>query len=123
MFITLSCTVEQFNALKKHYYPRGIYEINDRLRKAMDTLHDGTVPTDNEQKALFDQLMNDDQYFVQMDYAPYVIAKLNANRDYADKMAFGRKCVMNILSAGKFSSDRTIRQYAAEIWHIEPTKF
>ena len=116
-------TVEQFNALRKHYYPRGIYEINDRLRKAMNTLIDGTVPTDNEQKALFDQLMNDDQYFVQMDYAPYVIAKLNANRDYADKMAFGRKCVMNILSAGKFSSDRTIRQYAKEIWHIEPTQF
>ena len=51
----------------------------------------------------------------------YVIEKLRANRDYADKMAFGRKCLMNILSAGKFSSDRTIRQYAAEIWHIEPT--
>ena len=116
-------TVEQFNALKKHYYPRGIYEINDRLRKAMNTLVDGTVPTDDEQKTLFDQLMNDDQYFVQMDYAPYVIAKLNANRDYADKMSFGRKCVMNILSAGKFSSDRTIRQYAKEIWHIEPTQF
>ena len=116
-------TVEQFNALKKHYYPRGIYEINDRLRKAMNTLVDGTVPTDDEQRTLFNQLMNDDQYFVQMDYAPYVIAKLNANRDYADKMSFGRKCVMNILSAGKFSSDRTIRQYAKEIWHIEPTQF
>ena len=116
-------TVEQFNALAKHYYPRGIYEINDRLRKAMNTLIDGTVPTDDAQRKLFNDLMNDDQYFVQMDYAPYVIEKLRANRDYADKMAFGRKCLMNILSAGKFSSDRTIRQYAAEIWHIEPTKF
>ena len=116
-------TVEQFNALKKHYYPRGIYEINDRLRKAMNTLHDGTVPTDDDQKALFNDLMNNDQYFVQMDYAPYVIAKLDANRDYADRMAFGRKCLMNIASAGKFSSDRTIRQYAQEIWHIQPTKF
>ena len=116
-------TVEQFNALAKHYYPRGIYEINDRLRKAMNTLIDGTVPTDDAQRKLFNDLMNDDQYFVQMDYAPYVIEKLHANRDYADKMAFGRKCLMNILSAGKFSSDRTIRQYAAEIWHIEPTKF
>ena len=116
-------TVEQFNALKKHYYPRGIYEINDRLRKAMNTLHDGTVPTDDDQKALFNDLMNNDQYFVQMDYAPYVIAKLDANRDYADRMAFGRKCMMNIASAAKFSSDRTIRQYAKEIWHIEPTKY
>ena len=116
-------TVEQFNALAKHYYPRGIYEINDRLRKAMNTLVDGTVPTDAEQKSLFDNLMNQDQYFVQMDYASYVIEKLHANRDYADRMSFGRKCLWNIASAAKFSSDRTIRQYAEEIWHIKPTQF
>ena len=116
-------TVEQFNALKKHYYPRGIYEVNDRLRKAMNTLVDGTVPTDADQRALFDNLMNSDQYFVQMDYASYMLEKLRANRDYADRMAFGRKCLMNIASAAKFSSDRTIRQYAKEIWHIEPTQF
>ena len=116
-------TVEQLNALKHHYQPRGIYNVNDRLRKAMNTLVDGTVPTDAEQRALYDNLMNSDPYFVLADYAPYVIAKLNASRDYFDKMSFGRKCVMNILSAGKFSSDRTIRQYAKEIWHIEPTKF
>ena len=67
--------------------------------------------------------MNQDQYFVQMDYASYVIEKLHANRDYANRKEFGRKCLMNIASAAKFSSDRTIRQYAKEIWHIEPTKF
>ena len=50
-------------------------------------------------------------------------AKLQANADYADRRAFGRKCLWNIASAGKFSSDRTIRQYAEEIWHIEPTKY
>ena len=116
-------TVEQINSLKAFYYPRGIYEVNDRLRKAMNTLVDGTVPTDADQKALFDHLMSQDQYFVQMDYASYVIEKLRANRDYADRMSFGRKCLMNIASAAKFSSDRTIRQYAKEIWHIEPTKY
>ena len=116
-------TVEQFNALAKHYYPRGIYEINDRLRKAMNTLVDGTVPTDDAQRSLFNSLMEQDQYFVQMDYASYVIEKLHANRDYANRKEFGRKCLMNIASAAKFSSDRTIRQYAKEIWHIEPTKF
>ena len=49
--------------------------------------------------------------------------KLQANRDYADRLSFGRKCLMNIASAAKFSSDRTIRQYAEEIWHIEPTQY
>ncbi len=42
--------------------------------------------------------------------------------DYADRAAFGKKCLENIASAGKFSSDRTIRQYADEIWHIQPTQ-
>ena len=41
----------------------------------------------------------------------------------ADSMAFGRKCLINIASAAKFSSDRTIRQYAEEIWHIKPTQY
>ena len=105
------------------YNPRWIYDHNPRLHRAIDTLVDGTVPTDDDQKALFNDLMNNDQYFVQMDYAPYMLEKLRANRDYADRMAFGRKCLMNIASAAKFSSDRTIRQYAKEIWHIEPTKY
>jgi len=50
-------------------------------------------------------------------------AKLRVNRDYADRLAFGRKCLENVASGSKFSSDRTIRQYADEIWHIKPVKF
>ena len=42
--------------------------------------------------------------------------------EYADREAFGRKCLMNVASAAKFSSDRTIRQYAEEIRHVKPTK-
>ena len=43
--------------------------------------------------------------------------------ELADRIAFGRKCLMNVASAAKFSSDRTIRQYAEEIWHIKPTEY
>ena len=64
-----------------------------------------------------------DRYYLLLDYASYLDAKLQVNQDYADRMAFGRKCLMNVASAAKFSSDRTIRQYAEEIWHIEPTKY
>ena len=64
-----------------------------------------------------------DHYFVLLDYASYVEQKLAANRDYKDRLAFGRKCLLNIASGAKFSSDRTIRQYAKEIWHVEPTKY
>ena len=122
-------TVEQINALRDGYYARGIYNINDRLRRAIDTLVDGTVPTDDAQKELYHALLDGaswhkaDHYFVLLDYASYMEKKLEANRDYADRLSFGRKCLLNIASGAKFSSDRTIRQYAEEIWHIKPTQY
>ena len=116
-------TVEQINAIKGSYYPRGIYDTNADLRRALNTLVDGTVKTDDGLRALFDQVVNgSDQYYLLLDYASYVDAKLKANAEYADRMTFGRKCLVNVASAAKFSSDRTIRQYAKEIWHIEPTQ-
>lgn len=120
-------TVEQINACRDAYYSRGIYENNHRLHRAIDTLVDGTVPTDSEQADLYHSLLdsNDwnraDHYYLLLDYQSYIDAKLQANRDYSDRQAFGRKCLMNIASAAKFSSDRTIRQYAEQIWHIKPT--
>ena len=121
--------MEQINALKDSYRSRGIYDINDRLRKAINTLVDGTVPTDDAQRELFHALLDGthwhkaDHYYLLLDYASYMDAKLQANRDYKDRLAFGRKCLLNIASGAKFSSDRTIRQYAEEIWHIEPTQY
>ncbi len=122
-------TVEQINACRDSYYARGIYDTNPYLRRAIDTLVDGTVPTDDDQKELYHALLDGthwhkaDHYFVLLDYPSYLDAKLQANRDYQDRLAFGRKCLMNIASGAKFSSDRTIRQYAKEIWHIEPTEY
>ena len=122
-------TVEQINAMRESYNARSISDVNDRLRKAINTLVDGTVPTDDAQKELFHALLDGaswhkaDHYFTLLDYASYMEKKLQANRDYADRLAFGRKCMVNIASASKFSSDRTIRQYAQEIWHVEPTQY
>ena len=117
-------TVEKINAIKGSYNPRKIYDENPDLRRALNTLVDGTVKTDDGLQNLFNQLVNgSDQYYLLLDYASYVDAKLQANRDYADRLAFGRKCLINIASAAKFSSDRTIRQYAEEIWHITPTQY
>ena len=121
-------TVEKINEIKGSYSPRSIYESNRYLHRAIDTLVDGTVPTDAEQTELYHALLDGnnwsraDNYYLLLDYASYVEAKLKVNSDYADRRAFGRKCLENIASAGKFSSDRTIRQYAEEIWHIKPTQ-
>ena len=122
-------TVDEINAVKPTYHARDIFNANADLRRAINTLVDGTVPTDDAQKELFHSLLDGtdwhqaDHYFLLLDYASYLGTKLQANRDYADRIAFGRKCLMNVASAAKFSSDRTIRQYAEEIWHIKPTEY
>ena len=122
-------TVEEINAARPNYYARGIYDYNADLRRAINTLVDDTVPTDGDQQELFHALLDGtnwhkaDHYFLLLDYESYLEAKLRANRDYGDRMAFGRKCLMNVASAAKFSSDRTIRQYAEEIWHIKPIEY
>ena len=121
--------VDEINAVKPTYHARDIFDANADLRRAINTLVDGTVPTDDAQKELFHSLLDGtdwhqaDHYFLLLDYASYFDTKLQANRDYADRIAFGRKCLMNVASAAKFSSDRTIRQYAEEIWHIKPTEY
>ncbi len=122
-------TVEQINQARDSYYARGIYDVNPYLHRAIDTLVDGTVPTDDDQRELYHALLDGtgwhkaDHYFVLLDYPSYIDAKLKANYDYQDRLTFGRKCLMNIVSGAKFSSDRTIRQYAEEIWHISPIEY
>ena len=122
-------TVQEINNAKDSYCARSIYDTDSHLHRAIDTLVDGTVPTDDAQRELHHALLDGaswhkaDNYFVLLDYASYMDAKLRVNRDYADRLAFGRKCLENVASGSKFSSDRTIRQYADEIWHINPVKF
>ena len=121
-------TVEELNAIRSSYCSRDVYKADAHIRRAVDTLIDGTVETDEELHELYTALLDGaswhrpDHYFVLHDFASYQKAKLQANRDYRDRIAFGRKCLMNVASTGKFSSDRTIRQYAAEIWKISSTK-
>ena len=122
-------SVDEINRGKHDYRSRGVYENNPRLRRAIDTLVDGTIPTDDGQRELYHALLDGtgwhkaDHYYLLWGYDGYLEAKLRANRDYADRLAFGRKCLMNVASGAKFSSDRTIRQYAEEIWHIDPIQY
>ena len=120
-------TVEEINEKKSSYNPRKLYESEPRIRRVVDTLVDGTLDDGGTGmfRELYDALLKGaswhqpDHYFLLLDFLPYCEARLRANRDYADRDAFARKCLMNIANAGEFSSDRTIRQYADEIWHIK----
>ena len=92
----------------------------------MDTLVDGTL-TDGG-TGWFQELYNSilegaswhkpDNYYLLLDFLPYCDARLQANKDYADQDAFAKKCLLTIAAAGPFTSDRTIQQYAEEIWHV-----
>ena len=125
----IATTVQEIISGRDAYCARAVYDHNPHVRRALDTLVNGTVPTDNDQAELYNAILDGtgwhkaDHYYLLWDYLTYIEAKLRVNRDYADRMAFGRKCLWNIASGAKFSSDRTIRQYAEEIWHIEPTKY
>ena len=119
-------TVEEINALKKNGYdPRAIYKADKEIARVLDTMVDGTFPDpDGSIKELVSSLLlgaswhKPDHYFILHDFHSYVDAKLAVNRDYRDELSFARKCLMNIVSAGMFSSDRTIAQYAKEIWKV-----
>ncbi len=119
-------TVEELEALKPSYDPRAIYRSDPMIAAVLDQLVDGTLADpDGGLKELYSSLLagaswhKPDHYFILKDFPPYLEAKLAANRAYAaDPDAFARQCLMNVASAGKFSSDRTICQYAKEIWHV-----
>ena len=118
--------VEDLEKIKDSYDPKKLYAEQPRIKRVMDTLVDGTL-TDGG-TGWFQELYNSilegaswhkpDNYYLLLDFLPYCDARLQANKDYADQDAFAKKCLLNIAAAGPFTSDRTIQQYAEEIWHV-----
>jgi len=119
-------TVEELAAIKETYDPKAICAENPVLARALESLVDGSFPdSDGALKELHDAILEGaswhkpDHYFVCRDFADYHETRLRAIREIAqDPAAYARKALMNVACAGKFSSDRTIRQYAKEIWHV-----
>lgn len=124
--------VEELEKIFPVYDSRKVLAENDKLRKVVQTLMDGTFSDggSGDFKELYDALTEGaswhepDHYYVLGDFQDYCDTKIKALQDYqADRMAFAKKQWHNICHAGKFSSDRTIREYAEEIWQIQPVVF
>ena len=121
-------SVQALNELRPKYAPKTIYDYEPRVRRVVDSLIDGTLSDDNSgafadlHRALLfgSDWQKPDYYFVLHELLVYCDRRADVNCEYKDRIAFGRKCMINIASSGKFSSDRTIKQYAQDIWHIEP---
>ena len=120
--------VEELDEKRASYNPKAVYDYEPRVRRVVDTLIDGTVSDDNS--GAFADLhrsllygngwQKPDSYFVLLELMAYCDRKMQVNTEYADRLAFGRKALRNIAASAYFSSDRTIREYANDIWHIEP---
>ena len=98
------------------------------MRRAVDSLIDGSIANDPESYRVFREIYNSllvgdwrkpDYYFNLYELEGYIKRKLDAIYDTRDEMSFYTKCMRNIVNAGKFSSDRTIKEYAEGIWHID----
>ena len=123
--------VEELEKIMKDYGPRKLVSKNPKIKRVLDTLIDGTVSDGGtgDFKELYFALTDGaswhvpDHYYLLGDLESYVEAKLKANSDYANsRLDFARKCWANMCFSGKFSSDRTISDYAKEIWKIEPVQ-
>ena len=123
--------VNELNRIRPNYVPRDIYNSDGIVRRAVDSLVNGTVARNEESakvlREIYDSLLTGDwrkpdYYFTLYDFRSYIDTKLRAIYDTRDEQGFARKCLNNVVSAGKFSSDRTICQYAESIWHIGSLK-
>lgn len=118
-------TVEQVQEkIRTGYNPREFYEKNSELKLAIDQIQGGFYsPEDpNLFNDLVDNLINrGDNYMLCADYESYINCQDKVDALYVKPMEWAKKALLNIAASGKFSSDRTIGQYAREIWGVEPT--
>lgn len=102
------------------YNPMDVYNSNSDLRRVLDQLVDGTYSSDRELfRPLFDSLVNKDVYFTLKDFDSYKEAQKRVNAAYKSKAEWAKMAMLNTACSGKFTSDRTIEQYAQEIWKLE----
>lgn len=122
--------IEDIAEIESSYNPYEPYNSVPGLRKAVDTLINGTFDDKGTgvYAELFDSLLKGahwhraDNYFILKDFESYREAQNRVDEAYKDRIGWAKKCWMNIVNAGKFSSDRTIKEYASEIWDIVQTK-
>jgi len=118
-------TDDELPELRRHYDPRWHYENVPGLKRVIDALTDGTL--DDSNSGWFHDLRWSllesgyepaDVYYVLGDFASYRETKDRMAQDYRDQEGWSRKAWINITRSGRFSSDRTISDYAREVWHI-----
>ena len=108
------------------YNPRDIYNIDSDIRAVMTQLVDGTYASGNldEFRDIYNSLLDGnggrpDMYFILKDFRSYADAQKRVEAAYRDEEGWAKSALLNVSKSGKFTSDRTIEEYAKEIWHLE----
>jgi starch phosphorylase len=104
------------------YVGRRIYESNPAVREVLDLVASGFFSPEDKDlfRPLVDSLLNEDRYLVLADFDAYAHVQHEAGKAYADPRRWWRSAIINVARMGFFSSDRTIREYARDIWGISP---
>lgn len=120
-------TVEELNEIMDTYNPVEYYSKDSDIKDVVDSLVSGEFKDNNTYMFLdiYNELINPqngqrgDSYFLLKDFKSYAKAHEKINKEYRDRLEWSRKCLKNIANAGFFSSDRTILDYANDIWKID----
>ncbi len=120
-FFLFGLTANEVSELKSQgYNPVSYYENDSKLREAIDLISSGffSAGDANLFKPLVDSLLKYDEYLVLADYQAYVDCQAEVSRVYGDWERWVRMSIFNVARTGKFSSDRSIREYAEKIWRV-----
>ncbi|MEQ1600530.1 MAG: glycogen/starch/alpha-glucan phosphorylase [Methylophilaceae bacterium] len=119
-------TTEQVAEVRaKGYNPYDYYNSNAELKQVLDMIDSGFFSAEepNRYQAIVDNLLrNGDHYLLLADYASYIATQDEVSALYQDQEEWSRRAILNVARVSKFSSDRTISQYANDIWHVKSSK-
>jgi starch phosphorylase len=124
-FFLFGLTVEQVQRMKaENYSPRVPYQMNENLREVLDSLVSGEFSHGDRSlfAPLYNSLLNKDEYLLLADYQSYIDCQDEVSAAYRDQDAWTRMSILNVARMGKFSSDRSIRDYCSDIWKTWPVK-
>jgi starch phosphorylase len=124
-FFLFGMTVPEVEQRKREgYHPYAFYESIAPLREVLDAVGSGEFSHGDRGlfEPLVNSLLNNDDYMLLADYQPYIDCQDQVSAAYRDQDAWTRMSILNVARMGKFSSDRSIREYCAEIWKTWPVK-
>jgi starch phosphorylase len=124
-FFLFGLTAGEVEDLKvKGYNPRGYYESNPHLREAIDQIGSGYFSKGDGElfRPLVDNLLDHDPFLLLADYQSYIDRQDQVSTAYLEQTRWIRMSILNVARMGKFSSDRSIREYCDKVWQIKPLK-